>query len=50
MIYSYANQSKNNITGIVRISSTVTQKEDFAFGFEPSDIGGQKIADSILSN
>ena len=50
MIYSFANQSKNNITGIVRISSTVTQKEDFAFGFEPSDIGGQKIADSILSN
>lgn len=48
MIYKYANDSKNNITGIVRISTAVTQKEDFAFGFEPSSIGGKKIADSIL--
>jgi lysophospholipase L1-like esterase len=49
MIYKYANNSNNNITGIVKISSVVTQNEDFSFGIEPSSHGGKKIADSILT-
>jgi lysophospholipase L1-like esterase len=49
MIYKYANNSSNNITGIVKISSVVTQTEDFSFGIEPSSQGGKKIADSILT-
>jgi len=47
MINKFASNSKNNISGIVKISSSITQKEDFSNGFEPSEIGGQKIAQNI---
>jgi len=49
MVFQYANNSENNITGIVKISSFITQYEDFSFGIEPSSQGGGKIADNILS-
>lgn len=49
MIYKYANDSNNNITGIVRISSFITKNEDFSFGIEPSSQGGTKIANNILT-
>jgi len=49
MIYNYANNSKNNISGVVKVSSILTQGDDFAFGIEPSTKGGQKIAENILN-
>jgi hypothetical protein len=49
MIYNYANNSKNNISGVVKVSSILTQGDDFAFGIEPSSKGGQKIAENILN-
>lgn len=48
MIYDFAQNSKNNISGVIRISSSLTQNEDFSFGIEPSSSGGNKIADLIL--
>lgn len=48
MIYDFAENPKNNIYGVIRISSSLTQNEDFSFGIEPSSSGGNKIADLIL--
>jgi hypothetical protein len=50
MIYNFAENHKNKIYGLIRISSHLTQNEDFSFGIEPSSSGGQKIADLILSS
>lgn len=49
MIYDFAQNSKNNIYGVIRISSSLTQNEDFSFGIEPSSSGGNKIASLILA-
>jgi hypothetical protein len=49
MIYDYASDEKNNIYKVLRISSNLTQKEDFSFGIEPSSSGGKKISDLIMS-
>ena len=49
MIYNYANEPKNNISGVVKISGFLTQDEDFSFGIEPSSKGGKKIVDSMFS-
>jgi hypothetical protein len=49
MIYNYANNPKNNINGVVKVSSILTQGDDFSFGIEPSSKGGQKIADNIFN-
>jgi hypothetical protein len=49
MIYNYAANPKNHIYKIIRISSHLTQNEDFSFSIEPSSNGGKKIADLILS-
>ena len=49
MIYNFANNPKNNISGVVKVSSVLTQGDDFAFGIEPSSKGGQKIAENILN-
>jgi urate oxidase len=48
MIYDFAENPKNKIYGVIRISSHLTQNEDFSFGIEPSSSGGNKIADLIL--
>ena len=48
MIYDYSEKPKNNIYSVIRISSHLTQSEDFSFGIEPSSNGGKKIADLIL--
>lgn len=48
MIYDYSENPKNNIYSVIRISSHLTQSEDFSFGIEPSSNGGKKIADLIL--
>ena len=49
MIYDFAENTKNNIYSVIRISDYLTQNEDFSFGIEPSSSGGKKIADLILS-
>lgn len=49
MIYNYATQNNNNITGVIKISNLLTQSEDFTLSIEPSSIGGTKIADAILN-
>ena len=49
MIYDFAEKPKNNIYGVIRISSHLTQNEDFSFGIEPSLSGGKKIADLIVN-
>jgi hypothetical protein len=49
MIYDFAENPKNKIYSVIRISNHLTQKEDFSFGIEPSSSGGKKIADLILT-
>jgi hypothetical protein len=49
MIYEYAANSKNNIDGVLRISSIIRKPEDFSQEIEPSDRGGEKIVDAILT-
>ena len=49
MIYEYADNPKNNIYDVIRISNHLTQNKDFSFGIEPSSSGGKKIADLIIS-
>jgi hypothetical protein len=49
MIYNFADNPKNKIYSVIRISNYLTQNEDFSFGIEPSSSGGKKIADLILS-
>ena len=46
MLYDYA--SKNSIR-VVKISSYLTQPEDFTHGIEPSAIGGDKLVTTLLS-
>lgn len=50
MIYDFSKNPKNKIYGVVRISSHLTQNNDFSFGIEPSSSGGNKIADLILAS
>jgi hypothetical protein len=49
MIYQYAANQKNNIDGVLRISSIIRKPDDFSEGIEPSNSGGEKIVDAILS-
>jgi hypothetical protein len=49
MIYDFAENPKNNIYGVIRISDHLTKNNDFSFGIEPSSSGGKKIADLIFS-
>jgi hypothetical protein len=49
MVYEFAENPKSKIYGMIRISSHLTQSEDFSFGIEPSSSGGKKIADLILA-
>lgn len=43
----YASGTKD---GLLKISESLTNPEDFAFDIEPSDKGGKKIVDVILSS
>lgn len=47
-LYDFSNNPQNNIHSILKISSHLTQPDDFSFGFEPSPNGGRKIANLIL--
>ena len=48
-IYEYAANPKNNIDGVLRISSIIRKPEDFTQEIEPSNSGGVKIVDAILT-
>jgi len=41
---------KDDVVQIVKISDSLTNPQDFAFDIEPSDKGGRKIVDAILSS
>ena len=49
MIYSYANNTENNIYSVLKISNILTKPDDFAFGVEPSSIGSYKLVENILN-
>ena len=49
MIYDFANNRKNNIYSVIKISNYLIHNQDFSFGIEPSSSGGKKIANLILS-
>jgi hypothetical protein len=49
-IYEFADNRNNKIHKVIKISSSLTKGDDFAFDVEPSLIGGQKIADLILDS
>ena len=44
LIYSFA---QTQSLSVIRISQRLTHPEDFSFGIEPSNVGGEKIADLI---
>jgi len=48
-IYKYAEDPKNNIASVLKISTILTSKEDFSFGIEPSSKGGEKMVSSIVN-
>jgi len=50
MLYNYAGEPKNRINSVFKISSILTQPEDFSFGIEPSAIGSKKMVESILTS
>jgi hypothetical protein len=49
-IYDYAQNSKNNISSVLKISTILTQKDDFTNDIEPSSKGGKKLIESILAS
>ena len=49
LIYHYANDHSNSISDVLKVSSILTQNEDFTLNIEPSSFGGSKIANSILN-
>ena len=49
MIHLYANDYKNNINGVLKISGKLKNSNDFSFGIEPSFVGGEKIVESIIN-
>ena len=50
MVQTFARDPENRIRGVFKISSILTTPEDFTLEIEPSDVGGQKIVDTILSS
>jgi lysophospholipase L1-like esterase len=49
MLVNYVSNSPNNITGLIKISDLLTHSSDFASDIEPSESGGKKIVDQIIS-
>jgi hypothetical protein len=47
MQLEYASGTKD---GLLKISESLTKPEDFAFDIEPSDKGGKKVVEAILSS
>ena len=49
MVQTFARDPENQIMGVFKISYILTRPEDFTHEIEPSDVGGQKIVDAMLS-
>ena len=47
LLDSYASDTNNHINRVIKISEIVTKPEDFTHDIEPSEIGGEKIAELI---
>jgi lysophospholipase L1-like esterase len=50
MVQTFARDPENRIRGVFKISYILTTPEDFTLEIEPSDVGGQKIVDNMLSS
>ena len=50
LIYKYAEDKKNNIEAVLKISEILTKPEDFTFDIEPSSIGGVKLVNEIMES
>ena len=50
LIYGYAEDKKNNIEALLKVSKTLTKPEDFTFGIEPSSIGSVKLVNEIMES
>ena len=48
-IYTFTKDSKNNVDGVLRVSSIITKPDDFSQKIEPSSVGGEKLVDAILN-
>lgn len=50
MIQTFARDPENRIGGVFKISSILTNPEDFTLEIEPSSIGTRKMVDAILTS
>lgn len=50
MVQTLARDPKNQIRGVFKMSSILTNPEDFTLDIEPSSVGSQKVVDTILSS
>ena len=48
LISDFSKDSANNISNVINISNILTDPTDFTLNIEPSETGGEKIADNIL--
>ena len=48
LITDFSKDSANNISNVINISNILTDPTDFTLNIEPSETGGEKIADNIL--
>lgn len=49
-LYTYADDPKNKVSSVLKVSKILTHQDDFTFGIEPSVLGGTKIVEAIMSN
>ena len=49
-LYTYADEPKNKVNSVLKVSKMLTHQDDFSFGIEPSALGGSKIVEAIMSN
>jgi len=48
MLKDFSKDSTNNISDVINISNILTDPTDFTLNIEPSETGGEKLADNIL--
>jgi hypothetical protein len=49
LLYEYTGNMSNNINSTFKVSNILTQNDDFTSSIEPSDNGGKKMVDHMLS-
>jgi hypothetical protein len=47
-LYDYGQDANNGIHNVLKISNFITEPEDFTLDIEPSQVGGEKIANYIM--